>query len=184
MENSTEPLGRREWISAAIDAATLGGMDNVRVERIARQLGVTKGSFYWHFKDRNALLNALLETWQEMQTISVIDSVEERGGKPGEILRNVVAHIEKMNVGLEVALRQWAAKDDSVYKVIVRIDEMRVAHLQSIISRAGVPQSHALQRAKLLYYAFIGEVAFGRPIAPEDRVTRIPGIHEMIFRWP
>ena len=184
MEDSAEQLGRKEWISAAIEAAAEGGMDNVRVERLARRLRVTKGSFYWHFKDRSALLQALLEAWQAMQTNSVIDTVEAVGGRPQEILANVVARIGEMNVGLEVALRQWAATDDEVYKVIVRIDEIRIAHLQSIIARAGVPAERARERAMLLYYAFIGEVAFGRPIAPEDRATRMQGVREMIFSWP
>ena len=72
MEESAEQLGRKEWISAAIEAAAEGGIDNVRVERLARRLRVTKGSFYWHFKDRNALLQALLEAWQAMQATTVI----------------------------------------------------------------------------------------------------------------
>ena len=184
MEESAEQLGRKEWISAAIEAAAEGGIDNVRVERLARRLRVTKGSFYWHFKDRNALLQALLEAWQAMQTTTVIDKVEAIGGQPREILANVIAHIGDMNVGLEVALRQWAATDDEVYKIIVRIDETRISHLQSIIARAGIPVERARERAMLLYYAFIGEAAFGRPIAPEDRATRMQGIQEMIFSWP
>ncbi|MCC2102977.1 MAG: TetR/AcrR family transcriptional regulator [Hyphomicrobiales bacterium] len=184
MENIAEQLGRKEWIAAAIEAASEGGIDNVRVERLARRLRVTKGSFYWHFKDRNALLQALLEAWQDMQTTAVIDNVEAVGGQPREILANVISHIGGMNVGLEIALRQWAATDDEVYKTIVRIDEVRISHLQSIIARAGIPAERARERAMLLYYAFIGEAAFGRPIAPEDRATRMRGIQEMIFSWP
>ena len=73
-------LGKQEWINAGLVALAAHGADAVRVERLAETLHVTKGSFYWHFKDRNELLQALLEAWQSRATRAIIDAVETRGG--------------------------------------------------------------------------------------------------------
>lgn len=180
----TERKTREDWIAAGLVALAEGGVDHVRVEPLAKRLGVTKGSFYWHFADRNALLDALLVSWTDLQTSSVIDNVESRGGDASEILANTIAHIVRMDVALEVGLRNWAATDDKVRALIVAIDERRIAHLSSIIERAGVPSGPANERARLLYCAFIGEVAFGRPIAPDRRPTGSPAIRDMLLRWP
>jgi AcrR family transcriptional regulator len=73
-------LGRQEWINAGLKALAEHGAEAVRIERLADTLRVTKGSFYWHFKDRGALLEALLEAWQARATNAIIDQVEARGG--------------------------------------------------------------------------------------------------------
>lgn len=184
MVQKTDRKSREDWIAAALAAMAEGGVDHVRVEPLAKRLGVTKGSFYWHFADRSALLDALLESWIALQTASVIDDVEARGGEASDILAHVIGHIVQMDVALEVGLRNWAMADDKVRAVIVAIDERRIAHLASIIARAGVPAEPARQRARFLYCAFIGEVAFGRPIPAAERPTASPAIRDMLLRWP
>lgn len=184
MVQKTDRRSREDWIAAALAAMAEGGVDNVRVEPLAKRLGVTKGSFYWHFADRNTLLDALLERWIEMQTGSVIEDVEGRGGTAADILANVIGHIVRMDVGLEVGLRNWAATDARVSAVIEQVDARRIAHLASIMERAPMPAAVAQERARFLYCAFIGEVAFGRPIPPEERPTASKAVQEMLLRWP
>ncbi|MCB1383119.1 MAG: TetR/AcrR family transcriptional regulator [Notoacmeibacter sp.] len=184
MVEKSDKMNRDGWIAAALAAMAEGGVEKVRVEPLAKSLGVTKGSFYWHFADRGALLEALLERWIEMQTGSVIEDVEGRGGSAADILANVIGHIVKMDVGLEVGLRNWAATDARVRAIIEQVDARRIAHLASILERAGIPGPAAQQRARFLYCAFIGEVAFGRPIPPEERPTASKAVRDMLLRWP
>lgn len=164
-------LTREEWVKAGLSALAEGGVENVLVERLARALAVTKGSFYWHFTGREALLAELKLAWERAQTADVIAAVDSAGGSPMDRLRRVVDRIGAMDVPLEAAMRRWATKDRDTHALVERIDAARIAHLQSVIAQAGAPPDLALDRARLLYYAFIGEVAFGRPIPKAERAT-------------
>ena len=80
-------LDREDWVNAAFERLGAGGVEAVRVEPLAKDLGVTKGSFYWHFRDREALLDAVLEAWEARETDHYIKTAETDGGQPGERLR-------------------------------------------------------------------------------------------------
>src|SRR5260370_34486779 len=82
---------RRRWIKAGLRALAAGGPDAVRVEALAQALGVTKGGFYGHFADRDALLDEMLDTWERMSTDEVVERVEHKGGDIGARLRRAGA---------------------------------------------------------------------------------------------
>src|SRR5882762_3011292 len=86
-----EVLDESAWIQAAFDLLVSGSIDSVGVEPLAKQLGVTKGSFYWHFKDRAALLAALLRTWKQRATLSIIERLEHSHISPIERLKHLIS---------------------------------------------------------------------------------------------
>jgi len=146
---------REAWIAAAIEALGDGGPSAVRVERLARALGVTKGSFYWHFADRAALLEALLETWESAGTHAVIDLVEREGGDARARLRRLwelTSADERL--GSELAIRDWARRDDSVAARVQRVDDARMGYLRSLLREHGADDVEA--RAMLIYSLLIG----------------------------
>src|SRR3954463_11720786 len=101
---------RRTWIDEGLRALGVGGPDAVRVETLAQALGVTKGGFYWHFDDRRALLEEMLDTWERVVTDEVIVVVEGSGGDARARLRRLFAiavSIDDM-VRVEMAIREWA----------------------------------------------------------------------------
>jgi AcrR family transcriptional regulator len=179
-----ERMGRLDWVRAGLSALSEAGVEEVRIERLAQRLGITKGSFYWHFKRRDDLLVSIIEEWERIQTSAVIEAVETTGGTPQAKLRNLSVLVAGFDVKLEAAMRRWAASDSRARLSVQRIDRSRLEHIQSIISSAGIPDSEAKPRARLIYFAFIGEVAFGMSVKLADRATSTEAIQAMILRWP
>lgn len=125
---------RTAWIDAGLRALSAGGPDAVRVERLARALGVTKGGFYWHFDDRDELLDAMLGTWERMVIDDVIDRVEADGGDARAKLRRLfaLAAARRDFIEIELAVRDWARRDKAVAQRLRRVDNRRMGYLRSL----------------------------------------------------
>src|SRR5436309_270786 len=104
---------RSEWIEEGLRALAVGGPDAIRVEALARALGVTKGGFYNHFDDRPALLEEMLDTWERVGVDAVIERVEGEGGDARAKLRRLFAITSSGGdlVKIEFAVRDWARRD-------------------------------------------------------------------------
>jgi AcrR family transcriptional regulator len=124
---------RTAWIDAGLRALSAGGPDAVRVERLARALGVTKGGFYWHFDDRDGLLDAMLGTWERMVIDDVIDRVEGDGGDGRAKLRRLfaLAAARRDFIEVELAVRDWARRDKAAAQRLRRVDNRRMGYLRS-----------------------------------------------------
>jgi len=154
-------LSASDWIRAATARLGEGGVDAVRVEPLAQVLGVSKGSFYWHFDNREALLRAVLQAWEERGTDAVITQVDDGGAPPrvrvDRLLATVFGHPEFD--GVELALRAWARHDPAAREVVTRVDARRVEYVTALLAASGVPQDRAQARAALTYRTLIGEFA-------------------------
>jgi AcrR family transcriptional regulator len=124
---------RTAWIDAGLRALSTGGPDAVRIERLARALGVTKGGFYWHFDDRDRLLDAMLGTWERMVIDDVIDWVEGDGGDARAKLRRLfaLAAARRDFIEVELAVRDWARRDKAAEQRLRRVDNRRMDYLRS-----------------------------------------------------
>lgn len=149
-----------DWIRAAARQMATGGVDSVRVERLAKELKVSKGSFYWHFSDRATLLAEVLKVWEEESTLAVIADVERQDEDPKLKLWALFEEAfgaPAEHDALEAAIRTWASRDDLVQRVVRRVDRRRLRFVTDLLSASGLPQAEALRRAELLYCALIGE---------------------------
>lgn len=124
---------RSHWIDEGLRALAAGGPDAVRVEPLARALGVTKGGFYWHFDDRGALLRELLDAWERVGVDEVIARVEDEDGDARAKLRRLsaIALPDEEAPGIDVlkvdlAIRDWARRDESVAERLRRVDDRRM----------------------------------------------------------
>ena len=128
---------RSSWIDEGLRALAAGGPDAVRIEPLARALGVTKGGFYWHFKDRRALLDEMLDAWEQTVVDDVIEQVEAGGGDARARLRRLFALAGSGGELLEVdlAIRDWARRDEAVAKRLRRVDNRRMDYLRSLFAR-------------------------------------------------
>ena len=136
------------------------GVTGVRVEPLAKVLGVSKGSFYWHFKDRRALLDALLSHWEAQGTEAVIIGVDAAAHAPEDRLWVLMRRVFSTPLELdqfETAVRAWGTRDPSTSQVIARVDRRRLAYVSDILTGAGIPQAEARRRAQVLYSALIGD---------------------------
>jgi AcrR family transcriptional regulator len=153
-------LDRERWEQAALDALEEGGLAAVAVEPLARRLGVTKGSFYWHFKDRRALLDATVARWERLHVDAPLErlaSIEDprkrllgllaaAGGKPPSIF-----------------IRMLDAVDDpAVAAAVARAAERRVAFLEQAFRELGLTRARARRQALFAYSAYVGRAHLGR----------------------
>lgn len=152
-----EPRKSREaWIDAAVAALGERGVEAVRVEPLARRLGVTKGSFYWHFTDRAELLGAVLERWSVVGTDRFIEQVEAQGGDAPDRLRRLWALTSADALEPELAIRDWARRDPEVDARVRDVDDRRMAYLRSLFGARKLPRVEVEARCLLLYSLLIG----------------------------
>jgi AcrR family transcriptional regulator len=148
---------RTTWIAAGMQALAAGGPDAVRVEPLAKSLGVTRGGFYGHFEDRDALLEAMLDTWERAATDEVHEQVERRGGDPRTKIRRAGAltFSEKL-LPIELAIRDWSRRDTAVAERLRRVDNRRMEYLRSLFASFCPDEAEVEARSVLAFSLAIG----------------------------
>src|SRR5262249_28446673 len=153
-----DDTGQGRWIEAGLKEIGRGGVVQVRVEVLAERLGVTKGGFSRRFKDRRALLDALLETWTrgriaaiEQQTALGDESAVER---LKSLIRLYSERVNPEGMAIELAIRQWARSDRAAAKAVARVDTARLKNVAQLYVAMGLGSEDAQARA-VLFYAFI-----------------------------
>ncbi|GIG54848.1 TetR/AcrR family transcriptional regulator [Demequina activiva] len=171
-------LTARDWTVAAATRLATHGADQVRVEPLAEGLGVSKGSFYWHFANRDALLESVLELWEERGTEAIIAHVEAEQSDAQARLRALVHHTfgQPEHDGIELGIRAWAVRDDRARTVAARVDARRIEYVAGLIESCGLAPAAALTRSQLLYRTLIGEFVLrshGHPRLDERELDRL-----------
>ena len=148
---------KQSWLDAALKALASGGIDRVRVESLAKNLGVTKGSFYWHFKDREQFLDELLNFWAEQSTETVIANPNYPTDSKARV-RAVADDIVRLDLGkMDPHIRSWTQYDKRRAKVVEKMDKMRFEFLRGLFVAAGFSITAASLRAQSLYRFVLGE---------------------------
>ncbi|WP_211258955.1 TetR/AcrR family transcriptional regulator [Spirillospora albida] len=126
---------REKWIEEGLRALAEGGPDAVRIEALAKRLGVTKGGFYGYFADRGALLEAMLDLWERESTDEVIAQVEREGGDPKTKIERagILTFSGDRLLPIDLAVRDWARRDEAVAARLRRVDGVRMALLREMI---------------------------------------------------
>jgi len=147
-KTSEPPLGRTDWIEAAVTMLAEDNVEALRVDTLAEKLGVTKGSFYWHFKGRDDLLLAVLESWRLRMTSEVRALIFDTSGTPWErlerLLRIAISGRPDVPGGpFEMTLRDWARRDARVAEIVRQVDKERIDFLRQLYRDAGLEASDA-----------------------------------------
>jgi AcrR family transcriptional regulator len=155
-------LTPERWIEAATEVLVDQGIDHVRVDVLATQLGVTRGSFYWHFKDREELLRAVLASWRESATIALTQRLEQAQADPRQQLRDVLSlpfrgRAAARAARIELAIRAWARRDTMARYAVDEADAARLAHIAQIFSSMGFSLTEARARAVMAYGLVVAE---------------------------
>lgn len=166
-------LTQEDWARAALDAIPIGGIDGVSVEGLARQLRVTKGSFYWHFADRTALIVAALELWERLGTVEVIDHLRTLPD-PAHRLRELFKLSFQDDVDGPIDAALIARIDDpTVGPVVRRVTRLRIDFLEEAYRDLGLSPSKAATRARITYCTYVGHCQVRRAV-PQDPVLGSP----------
>jgi AcrR family transcriptional regulator len=150
---------RDRWIEEGLRALAAGGPDAVRVETLAKSLGVTKGGFYGFFADRDALLEAMLDAWERESTDEVIDRVEREGGDPRTKIQRagMLTFSSDRLLPIDLAIRDWARRDEAVAERLRRVDNRRMALLREMIGTFCSDADEVEARSLLAFCVAIGE---------------------------
>ena len=180
-------LSAKDWVLAAERTLAQQGVDAVRVETLARALGVSKGSFYWHFKDRDALLSAVQEDWEARATSEIIAQVEASAGQPAQRLRILIERVfgaTRDHQLLETALRAWGTLDHKMGVRVQRVDRRRRHYVAKLLSDAGVDHSEAAHRSRILYATLVGEFLMRGHGSPALTREALRSLHALMLHAP
>ena len=152
-------LDRNGWIDGAFEALAEEGLPGMRVEALAKRFGVTKGSFYWHFKDRQDLYGAMLQTWKEGRIRDIIKQTRAQPGRELEQIYHVIdvysANRNRKGMHIEMAMRDWARRDTAAAAVVEEVDAARLEFGRKGFEARGMTPLEASSRSLLLYaYVF------------------------------
>ena len=156
---------RSSWVEEGLRALADGGPDAIRIEPLARALGVSKGGFYWHFEDRRALLDEALDAWERVSVDEVIERVEGEGGDARAKLRRLFALASSGEfrglsshdlLRIDLAIRDWARREDGVAARLRRVDNRRMDYMRSLFGAFCAAEEEVETRCLLAFSLWIG----------------------------
>jgi AcrR family transcriptional regulator len=179
---SISKLGRQDWLEMGLQTLIDKGIEAVRVEPLAKFLGITRGSFYWHFKNRGDLLAAMLQEWETRNTESIIEKIETLDTNPADKLLSLLEIAARDDNRLEKAVRIWAANDLDAAATISRVDGRRLDYLHNLFCQLGFSTVAAKVRAQVTYSMRLGWFMMAEQIEPSERLAQIHLVHPMLSK--
>jgi len=161
----TEQLSADDWIREGLKALTKSGFTALKADPLAKAMGVSRGSFYWHFADLGAFHAAVLKRWREIAAEQIIADVEAASDEP---LKALLRRSFGARLDLERAVRNWAAFDAAAQAAVRAIDRRRLDYIGAATARA---------RAQILYWTFLGHALSGAPVP----AARLQALLDEIF---
>ena len=162
---------RTSWVQEGLRTLGIGGPEAVRVEKLAEALGVTKGGFYWHFEDRNALLEEMLDTWERLVVDEAIARVDAGGGDARIKLRRLFTLTQSVGDvwNIELAVRDWARRDTHVADRLRRIDNLRMDYMRQLFRSFCADEDEVEVRCTLVMSLFVANKFIAADHAPRSR---------------
>ena len=173
-QRKREPqLSRDDWIVAALGVLMDDGIEAVQITRLARDLGVTRGSYYWHFKGRKDLLSALLEEWSARNTGVMVDVLKSATSLDDGVLDlfSVWVDHSRFSFRLDQAIRDWGRRDQVVGEILSKEDDDRVEAIAAFYERHGYAHPESFIRARVIYFTQLSYYALNVTEPMEKRVS-------------
>ena len=173
-----------DWIAAATDVLRDKSIDAVRVDVLAKVLNVTRGSFYWHFKDRNDLLERVLQRWRDAATEQIIERFQKTPPlqRIGEFLTLPFRGQTAQNsASIELAIRAWARRDALARQAVETIDSYRLAYVAQCFGELGFSAEEAKMRAFVVYGYMVSEALLRNQGSESERLARRAFVERMVL---
>lgn len=177
MRTRSTRLSRGDWLAAARDALIAEGKDAVKVERLAKRLNVTRGGFYWHFRDRDDLLDALLRSWEKETNVLFEQALQgDHANGLGELLALTRSWVDEdvYDPKYDSAVRDWARVSEQAERAVRRVDQRRIDFIQRIYSDMGYCEDEAFINARILYFHQVGYYTLGIRETNAERRKLLP----------
>jgi len=167
----TERLTAQAWIDFALTTLAHEGFEALKADVLARKLGLSRGSFYWHFTDLGTFHTRVIEHWRQRTTEAIIVDLERYDSRE-ERLEALVRRGFGHDGVLEVRMRAWADSNAEAARVLTDIDRRRREYIEQMLVDAGIPPSRAATRAQILYWTYLG-AALNRSKLTAERLDRL-----------
>jgi AcrR family transcriptional regulator len=185
---SRQSLGRDDWIAAARAELIAGGVNAVKIGRLAQRLRVTRGGFYWHFTSRADLLTALLQTWEVGNTAPFDRSLTSGSVRDGVrdflAIANLWLDEKEYSPAFDTAVRDWARISKTVAAAVRRVDERRIGILHRIFLDLGFADPEALVRARVAYFHQVGYYTLAMNQDRESRLALVATYVQVLTGLP
>jgi len=170
-------LTKSLWIDHGLKVLASKGDAGLKVGPMASDMGVSRGSFYWHFADLAAFERDLIDAWENTTTEQVIDATDPAGGRPA--LKSLINRSLADDRALDRAVRAWALQNTQVAVHLARVDERRIGHILALLVRCGLAETVARPRAQFLYWSYLGRP--GTRVEEPDRAPLASAMIEMLL---
>jgi AcrR family transcriptional regulator len=186
MGDAKADVRSESWIEAGFEEIARTGVEGVRVEVLAKSLGVTKGGFYRRFRDRAALLEAMLQNWSEGRIAAIEKHTSLDGATARERLKALIGlYSERMNtegMAVELAIRQWARSDELAANAVASVDAARLKNVGHLYRATGLPVEEADAQAFLFYCFVFGQSLLFLERGPRKRAQLVAKSAETLLR--
>jgi AcrR family transcriptional regulator len=179
-DHRAPPLSKADWLDMALRVLVDDGIEAVQITRLSRALEVTRGSFYWHFRDRGDLLAALIDEWRTRNTGVMAAVLEGSASLTEGILSLFIVWVDdrRFDPSLDQAMRDWARRSEVVRQIVIAEDDARVETICAFFRRFGYDETEAYIRARVIYFTQLSYYALG----VEEPMTRRMGFLDAYFR--
>jgi AcrR family transcriptional regulator len=172
----TDQLSAKDWLDQGLRTLAGQGFTALKAEPLSKAMGVSRGSFYWHFADIGAFHAALLQHWRVIATEQIIATLES-GSNKRERLPLLLHGVFTAKLTLENAVRTWATLNPAARRAVQAIDRRRLDYVEGLLRAQGLSSKIARGRAQILYWAFLG---FAQSDKPVPRSTRLTILEELL----
>jgi AcrR family transcriptional regulator len=159
----TDQLSAKDWLDQGLKTLAESGFTALKAEPLAKAMGVSRGSFYWHFADIGAFHAAILAHWRGVAAEQIIANVEAAAGDDNP-LALLLRRVFGGRLALENAVRSWAAHDPLARSAVQAIDRRRLSYVEKLLRASGLSPRVARARAQILYWAFLGFALSDKPL--------------------
>jgi AcrR family transcriptional regulator len=181
-DRSRPPTSEEAWLTAAYDALTESGVEAVKIMPLAKKLGVSRTSFYWHFKDREALLEAIIRHWEDKNTGNLVARTQAYADTVFEAIFNLFdCWLDEalFDSRLDLAIRNWARNDADLQIRLDQADARRETAMAQMLQRFGYAPETALVRARTMIYTQIGYISMQIHEQEDRRLALMPDYVEV-----
>ncbi|MDB9857697.1 TetR/AcrR family transcriptional regulator [Amylibacter sp.] len=178
------PLNEADWIDAATGILVDENVRGIRIDALCKKLGVTKGSFYWHFSGRPALLAILLQNWRKRMTTNVIDRLGAQTVDPTARLRALLALPRRSRspkfARIEQSIRDWGRRDTQARDAVQEVDVIRLNYLEELFEQQGFAPAVAKRRAYIAYAMLMGDSVLRDTLDPNGADAMLDDIMDLL----
>ncbi|MEM6429978.1 MAG: TetR/AcrR family transcriptional regulator [Deinococcota bacterium] len=166
-------LSKEQWLDHGLHQLAQHGFTVLKADTLAKSLGVSRGSFYWHFKDLGAFHRAVLAHWYQVTVAAIIQDIETQEVSPHAKLERLIRIAVGSSRSLERAVRAWSFYEPAVQTTLADVDAKRLEYVTTLLSNMGLDDARAQAKARVIYCGYLGQVVLSDDLSQTQQSSII-----------